>query len=137
MEICYLCRRPLLEIEICRRVMPVAHHRGVIMSGSPGLLSSTSYAPISLCPACDAVEEQRNATRKAQKRKWLGRICLGLLLVFSIGDLVKGQNHLIAILGLLFISGYIWRLLRAARSSTALIDVEGESYGTAKSTNSD
>jgi hypothetical protein len=117
MEHCYICRRPLLEIEVCSRVLPVAQHRGVMVGQYPSFLSSTSYAPVSLCLACDVDQEQQITVRTAKRKRRIGNACLGLLLIFSIGDLVKGQNQVIAILGLLFIGGCLWKRHRTARPS--------------------
>jgi hypothetical protein len=131
MDHCYICRRPLLDIEVCRRVLPVAQHRGVIVGQYPSFLSSSSYAPVSLCLACDAEQEQQITVRAARRKRRIGNACLGLLFIFSIGDLVKGQNQVIAILGLLFIGGCLWKRRYTARLVVAHNEEStGGHYGT-------
>jgi hypothetical protein len=77
MERCFICRCLIAESRVCRRVMPVASHRGVTTSVHPALFAATSYAPVTLCPECDALETQR--VHERLQLGWFAKFMLSLI----------------------------------------------------------
>src|SRR5262249_14487345 len=77
MERCFICRCLIAESRVCRRVMPVASHRGVTTSVHPALFAATSYAPVTLCLECDALETQR--VQERLQLGWFAKFMLSLI----------------------------------------------------------
>lgn len=137
MEQCYICRRPLLDIEVCRRVLPVAQHRGVMVGHYPSFLSSTSYAPVSLCLACDTEQERQTALRMGRWWTWARRFFLGLLTYCFVGGIIKGEYLVLSWIGLAGVSWCIWYRRRATQAPTTRSDAnKGGQYGTTQSIDS-
>jgi len=82
MERCFICRCLIAESRVCRRVLPVASHRGVTTSVYPAVFAATSYAPVTLCPECDTIEAQQ--VQERLQLGWVARFMLGLIFLSFI-----------------------------------------------------
>ena len=137
MDQCYICRRPLLDIEVCRRVLPVAQHRGVIVGQYLSFLSSSSYAPVSLCLACDTEQEQQIVLRRGRRWTWARRFFLGLLTYCFVGGIIKGEFLVLSWIGLAAIGWYMWHRRHTAQVPTTRSDAhKGGRYGTTQNVDS-
>src|SRR6185295_12214271 len=131
MDHCFICRRPLLDMEVHRRVLPVAQHRGVMVGQYPSFLSSTSYAPVSLCLDCDAEQEQQIVLRIGRRWTWARRFFLGLLTYCFIGGIIKGEFLVLSWIGLAAIGWYMWHRRHTAQVPTTRSGPhKGGHYGT-------
>jgi hypothetical protein len=135
MEVCFICRRPISQTEVCRRVMPVSYSREVTVTMYPGAGFFTHYAPVSLCTTCNAEEEERE-----QKRLRPGlvlkilltlllvslvyTVAMGLFTLFTNGAWIRGSIGIAALLG-----WGVYKILQKRSRKVEIVSTGGQHHG--------
>jgi hypothetical protein len=135
MELCYICRQPISPPQLCRRVLPVLYSRGVTLSAPPGVGAFTHYAPVSLCPACDA--EAQEQYLKSLEPGWLVKGLLlwllasliyiesrGILTLFTEGAWIRGSIGIAA-----FFGWGVYKTLQKRKRKVEIVTTGGLSHG--------
>jgi|GEM_PF-5833643 len=80
MEQCFICRKWIAPWDVCRRVLPVSQSQGFTLGALPGVSFFVHKAPVSVCPACDAVL----AAQRPSLGQWGMTIVVGLVLAATL-----------------------------------------------------
>ena len=80
-ERCYVCRRPIPEGTVFRRLLPTAHYTGGNLGTAAGVFAFSRSEVVSLCAGCDAEEARRAVWRPGWGLKALAVWCLAAVWV--------------------------------------------------------
>jgi hypothetical protein len=115
--------------------MPVSYSRGITVTAYPGAGFFTHYAPVSLCTACNAEEEERE-----QKRLRPGlvmkmlltlllvslvyTVAMGLITLFKNGAWIRGSVGIAVLLG-----WGVYKIRQKSRRKVEIVSTGGQHHG--------